>query len=105
MTLSEIDKECKKLGLNYAYGSFDSPTNPPHLIGRIVETDNFSADNKVWYKQPTFRLELTTLKKDLELQKKIEDNLLKDIYWNKTEQEIMNEGVYNTSYFFNIKEE
>ena len=105
MKLSELDDLCKSLNILYAYGSFTEPISPPHLIGTIVDTDNFSADNKVYYKNCNFRLELTTTKKDLNLEKKIETELLKDVYWNKTENRIEDEGVYNISYFFNIEEE
>ena len=105
MKLSELDDLCKEINIPYAYGKFTEPINPPHLIGTVIDTDNFGADNKVWYKNCNFRLELTTIKKDLVLESKVENELLKDIYWDKTENQIEDEGVYNISYFFNIEEE
>ena len=92
MKLSDIDKNCKKLNIPYAYGAFKTLINPPHLVGTIIDTDNFSADNVVYKKFPNFRLELTTLKKDIKLQKKVEEELLKEIFWNKTENIISDEG-------------
>lgn len=105
MKLSEIDDLCEKLNIPYAYGQFQSATEPPHLIGKIIDTENFGADNKVWYKVPNFILELTTLKKDLQLENKIQNELLKDVYWNKKENYIANEEIYNVSYYFKIREE
>ena len=67
MKLSELDDLCKNIKIPYAYGKFTEPISPPHLIGTVIDTDNFSADNKVWYKSCNFRLELTTLKKNLSL--------------------------------------
>ena len=47
-------------------------------------------------------LELTTTKKDLDLENKVEDEILYDIVWSKEETNIDDEGVYNVSYFFEI---
>ena len=105
MKLHELDDLCKKINIPYAYGKFTEAISPPHLIGNIIDTDNFSADNKVWYKNSNFKLELTTIKKDLNIESRVENELLKDIYWNKTESQIEDEGVYNITYFFYIEEE
>ena len=105
MTLSELERKCKSLDLKYAFGKFPHPVSPPHLVGSIIDTDNFGADNKVWHSTINFRLELTTLNKDTKLQKQIEKDLLNNIYWQKKENVITSEDVYNTSYFFEIKEE
>lgn len=105
MKLSEIADLCEKLDILYSYGEFQSPTKPPHLIGRIIDTENFGADNKVWYEIPNFILELTTLKKNLQLENKIQNELLKNIYWNKKENYIASEKIYNVSYYFKIREE
>lgn len=105
MTLLEINELCKKYKLPYAYKKFEKPTNPPHLIGTVIDSNNFGADNIVWYKRSNFMLELTTLKKDLKIQNVVENYILKDIFWEKKEDYIETEGVYNTSYFFEIEEE
>ena len=105
MKLSDIDDRCKKNNIQYAYRKFLSDIDPPHVIGTVIDTDNFGADNIVWHKSTNFRLELTTLKKDLNLEKKIECEILKDVFWNKTESYIPEEEIYNVSYFFNIEEE
>ena len=56
MKLSELDDLCKNVNIPYAYGKFTEPISPPHLIGTVIDTDNFGADNKVWYKNCNFRL-------------------------------------------------
>lgn len=112
MTLAEIKTRLENIGLQYAYQKFKKKVNPPHLIGHIINTDNFAADNVVYRKINNFQLELTTngevkeTDKTLQdLQKEIEEKVLFDVYWDKTENYIPEEEVYNTSYFFIIKEE
>lgn len=105
MTLSELKKRCEANDIPYAYGKFAKNINPPHLVGTIIDSDNFAADNIVWSSISNFRLELTTICKDLEIQKVVENIILKDVFWDKTENYISSEEVYNTSYFFVIKED
>lgn len=105
MTLSELKKRCEKNNIQYAYGRFTEPINPPHLVGTIIDSNNFAADNIVWSNISNFRLELTTVCKDLKIQKVVENIILKDVFWDKTENYISSEEVYNTSYFFVIKED
>ena len=51
----------------------------------------------------SYELQLTTDKISLELEEKIEDKILYDVCWNKTEETyISNEKVWNVSYFFEI---
>ncbi len=105
MTLSELKNRCDMAGIAYSYGSFEQSIQPPHLVGHVIDSDNFSADDMVYYTNSNFQLELTTLKKDLQLNKKIESEILFDVYWEKNEEEIKDERIFNTSYFFDIKEE
>ena len=51
MTLEELKQRCENAGFKYAYGVFKEPTEPPHLIAVITDTDNFMADNKTYYKK------------------------------------------------------
>ena len=104
MTLETLKEKCEAEGFKYAFGKFTKSINPPHIIVTIINSNNFGADNKVYYKSLNGRLELTTLKKDLSLQKKIEENILSEIYWEKEEGIIADEEVYNTSYFFELEE-
>lgn len=102
MTLEDLKTRCENSGFKYAYGRFEKAVKPPHLIATSPNSDNFNADDKVYLKVNSIMLELTTTKKDLDLENKIEDEILYDIVWSKEETNIDDEGVYNVSYFFEI---
>lgn len=103
MTLEELKTRCENAGFKYAYGVFKKPTEPPHLIAIITGTDNFKADNKVYRKQTPIQLDYTYLVKDIDKQNKIEDEILGDIPWDKSEETYLSdEEVWQVSYFFEI---
>lgn len=102
MTLEELKNRAETSGFKYAYNNFKKDTVPPHLIVHCIDTDNFGADNKIYFVNTNIQLELTTIKKDLVLENKIETEILHDIYWEKQETYIESEKVYNVSYFFNL---
>ena len=101
--LEELKTKCENAGFKYAYGKFEEPTPPPHLVAIIADTDNFMADNKVYYGPIPIQLDHTYIVKDLETQEKIENEILGDIAWNKTEETyLQDEKVWQVSYFFDI---
>ena len=102
MNLEDLKIRCEKAGFKYSYGRFEESVKPPHLVVTSPDSDNFNADNKVYLKVNSIRLELTTIKKDLDLENKIEDEILYDTVWSKEEANIDDESVYNVSYFFEI---
>ena len=103
MTLKELEERCTKAGFQYAYGNFESPVEPPHLVAICLDTDNFMADNKVYSKDIPIQLDYTYIHKDLTMQNIIEDTILKDIAWNKSEETYLPvEEVWQVSYFFEI---
>ena len=103
MTLEELKNRCENAGLKYAYGLFKNPTKPPHLVAISTDTDNFMADNKVFYKKTPIKLDYTYIDKNETEQNKIEDEILGDLPWNKTEETyLQNEKVWQVSYFFEI---
>lgn len=103
MTLEELKTRCEAQGFQYAYGVFKNPTEPPHLIAITRDTDNFMADNKVYLKKTPIQLDYTYLDKDVTEQNKIEDIILADIPWNKTEETYLSdEDIWQISYFFEI---
>lgn len=103
MTLEELKTRCTNAGIKYAYGQFKRPTEPPHLVAISTGTDNFMADNKVYLKDIPIQLDYTYLVKDLETQNKIEDEILGDIAWNKSDETYLSdEDVWQVSYFFEI---
>ena len=103
MTLEELKTRCEKEGFKYAYGKFEKATEPPHLIAITADTDNFMADNKVYYGPIPIKLDYTYIYKNIEEQNKIENKILGDIPWNKTEETyLQDEKVWQVSYFFEI---
>lgn len=103
MTLKELKERCENAGFKYAYGLFKQPTEPPHLIAISTTTDNFMADNKVYYGPIPIQLDYTYTEKNLEEQEKIENEILGDIAWNKTEETyLQDEEVWQVSYFFEL---
>lgn len=103
MTLEELKTRCENAGFKYAYGLFKQPTEPPHLIAISTTTDNFMADNKVYYGPIPIQLDYTYTEKNLEEQEKIEKEILGDVPWNKTDETyLQDENVWQVSYFFEI---
>lgn len=103
MTLEELKTKCEEQGFKYAYGVFKSPTEPPFLIARSRRTNNFMADNKVYEKDIPIQLDYIYENKDLTEQNKIEDIILSDIAWDKTDETYLSsEKVWQVSYFFEI---
>ena len=88
----------------YSHYDFDREVEPPHLMSTEPESDNFGADNKIYFESSLARLELTTDFRDRKLEKRIESEILFDIYWNKEVTYIQSERVWNVSYFFGINE-
>ena len=73
------------------------------LVAISVGTDNFMADNKVYLKNIPIQLDYTYLAKDIDMQNKIENEVLSDIAWNKSDETYLSdEEVWQVSYFFEI---
>lgn len=103
MTLEELKTRCESQGFQYAYGLFKKTVEPPHLVAICRDTNNFMADNRVYDKDIPVQLDYTYIKKDLSMQNKIEDIILSDVAWNKTEETYLSdEDVWQVSYFFEI---
>lgn len=103
MTLEELRMRCEEQGFQYAYGKFDEEVEPPHLVAITIEPNNFLADNKVYMKKEKIQLDYTYISKDIEMQNKIENEILSDVVWNKTEETYLSdEKIWQVSYFFEI---
>ena len=101
--LKKLKAQCENAGFKYAYGLFKEPIEPPHLIATSTATENFMADNVVYHKDIHIQLDYTYIEKNLDEQEKIEDEILGDIAWNKTEETyLQDEEVWQVSYFFEI---
>lgn len=107
MTLQELGERCIDQGFQYAYGVFEKPVEPPHLVAIIQDSDNFGADNVVYKRKNQCMLDYTYLRHDdgLEDMNKIENNILGDTYWEKSSENYINEeGIWQVSYFFELEE-
>lgn len=103
MTLEELKQRCKEQEFQYAYGGFLEAVEPPHLVAITTDTDNFMADNRVYYKKTPIKLDYTYIVKDVKTQNKIENEILSDVAWNKTEETYLSdEKIWQVSYFFEI---
>lgn len=103
MTLEDLKTRCENQGFQYAYGIFKNPVEPPHLVAICRNTENFMADNKVYKKKMSIQLDYTYIDKNITEQNKIEDIILGDIAWNKSEEVYLSdEKIWQVSYFFEI---
>lgn len=96
-----LDNE-NKIKIPYSHYDFDREVEPPHLMSTEIESNNFVADNKIYYEKSNARLELTTDTRDRNLEKRIEQEIFYDVIWQKEITYIQTEGVWNVSYFFEI---
>lgn len=103
MTLEELKQRCENTGFKYAYGQFKEIVEPPHLVAITTSTDNFMADNKVYAKNIPIKLDYTYIDKNQEEQNKLEDKVLSDVAWDKTDETYLpDEEIWQVSYFFEI---
>jgi hypothetical protein len=67
----------KTLNIPAAYNHFDVSQNvtPPFIAYREVSPETFKADGKTYYRSYNFEIELITEKKDIALEKTIEELL------------------------------
>ena len=101
--LDELAIRCEKEQMQYACGNFPEPVSPPHLVALEPETNNIMAENKVYYRVGRIRLDLTMDYIDFDLIDKVENKILYDVCWNKTEATYLSdEKIWQISYFFEI---
>jgi hypothetical protein len=67
----------KSLNIPVAYDHFDSnkKVNPPFMTYRELEQDTFKGDNKTYFRDYNFEIEVVTIKKEPNLQNRIEELL------------------------------
>ena len=98
-TLAEIKVAFKDF--RYFYGTAPIGTKLPYLVGNDNQSDNFSADSKVYSKLNNFRLEFYSLKKDEAKEEDIEtilDSL--GLFYDKTESFDEDQTFYLITYTF-----
>lgn len=101
--LQELAKRFEEQKIQYAYGNFQEEVNPPHAVALETETTNFFAENKVYHRVGNIQLDITMNYIDLNLINKIENKILYDVCWNKSEMTYLSdEKIWQISYFFEI---
>ena len=66
------------------WSEIGKPPDPPYMAFMETGSDNFGADNKVYYKKKDFVVELYIKKNDYESEEKLENALDEnEIYWEK----------------------
>lgn len=89
MKHKELFDLLKMINIPVAYDHFDDNKSlvPPFMAYREQLPDTFNADNKNYFLNRHFEIELITLKKDVELEERIEELLNNnDIPFDKTEE-------------------
>lgn len=103
MTLEELKTRCESQGFNYAYGIFKTKIAPPYLVAVTTDSQAFHADNVVYYSKCSVELTYTYKDKDNQEIQKIENSILGDIAWEKSEESYLSdEEVWQITYFFEI---
>lgn len=106
MTLSELKTRCEENKIAFAYGVFKKPTEPPHLAATEVASSNFLADNLVYKRIKNLKMDYTFVDKDIETEDIIENTILQDVVWEKSDEVyLQDEKCWQVSYFFDIREE
>ena len=101
MTKAEVPALLERLGFPFAYDHFaegEGP-NPPFLVYRYPNADNFAADGVAYFKQDVLHIEVYTDRKDPVLEEQIEAALDESgIFYGKGETWIDSEKLYEVLY-------
>ena len=104
--MEKIAAILEKIGLPFAYDHFaegESP-NPPFICYLVPNSDNFSADGRVYYKINEIHIELYTDCKDLSAEQQVEAVLDEHgIFYEKNEVWIESENLYEVLYTFEME--
>lgn len=104
--MDEIIRILKESGIPFVYDHFaegESP-DPPFICYLLPESDNFSADGKVYLKVSVVHIELYTDEKSPATEQLLEDVLdAQDIFYEKSEIWIESEKLYDVPYTFELE--
>ena len=104
--MDEIIRILKEAGIPFAYDHFaegESP-DPPFICYLLPESDNFSADGKVYLKVSVVNIELYTDEKSPATEQMLEDVMdAHEIFYEKSEIWIESENLYEVLYTFELE--
>lgn len=101
MAVEQIKNMLSEVELPYEYDHFTTHNwiEPPFLVWRIPESNNFNADGITYAKIDVLNIELYSDTKDWDNEKKVEDVLEKyGIAYQKTESYLESEKMYEVLY-------
>ena len=104
--MDDLLRLLEETGIPFAYDHFaegESP-DPPFICYLLPQSDNFSADGKVYLKVSSVNIELYTDSKDLAVEQTLEAVLdTHAIFYDKTEVWIESEKLYEVLYLFEME--
>lgn len=104
--MDDLIRLLEETGIPFAYDHFaegESP-DPPFICYLLPQSDNFSADGKVYLKVSSVNIELYTDSKDLAVEQMLEAVLdTHGIFYDKTEVWIESEKLYEVLYSFEME--
>lgn len=99
MTQAELYQALKSLGMPVAYGSFSSPVSPPFITYQFAYNSDMMADNQNYVEISNFQVELYTNKKDLTVEKLVQDKLKElGLPYSKVEAWLDDEKLFQVIY-------
>ena len=104
MLIKELKERLEATGLPVAYSHFADQTDPPFIAYLLPESRNILADDSVYQTKMLVQVELNTNIRDLELEKKVEQQLT-DVIWKKTTEYIESEAMFETIYEMEVMTE
>lgn len=97
--IQKIKSIVEELEINSAYEFFSKKTNPPYAVYYIDDYRSLYADGIVYFITPIIKIELYTKKKDLSLEKKLEQFLKEEGFcFSKGTEFLDEEKIYMTTY-------
>lgn len=104
--MDDLVRLLEETGIPFAYDHFaegESP-DPPFICYLLPQSDNFSADGRVYLKISSVNIELYTDSKDLSVEQKMEAVMdAYSIFYDKTEVWIESEKLYEVLYSFEME--
>lgn|SRR5690606_37903453 len=99
MTQAELLQALKETGYPVAYGSFRSAVSPPFITYQFAYSSDVMADNINYVEVSNFQIELYTAKKDLAVEKLVQDKLKElGLPYSKVETWLEEERLYQVIY-------
>lgn len=106
--MTKIVEMLKEIGFPFAYDHFaegEPDINPPFICYFTPNSNNFSADGTVYFAANRISIELYTDKKDLDVERRVENTLRKfGVCYEKSEVWIESERLYEVLYQFEMEE-